>query len=46
MQGTGMRLELRDLPLPSSDLTAWIEDHTNAFESTPDNVLTWPWQRP
>jgi hypothetical protein len=46
MQGTGTRLELRDLPLPASDLTAWIEDHTNAFESTPDNALTWPWQRP
>jgi hypothetical protein len=45
MQGTGTELELRELPLPASDLTAWIDDKTNAFEST-DNVLTWPWQRP
>jgi hypothetical protein len=45
IQGASLRLEVRDLPQAPADLTAWIEDHTNAFEST-DNVLTWPWQRP
>ena len=32
------------LPDPASDLSAWVEDRTNATESV-DGTLTWPWQR-
>jgi hypothetical protein len=45
MQGTGTELEVMNLPEPSADLAAWIEDRTNAFE-TNDGLLAWPWQRP